>query len=139
MRPALLSPPGDALPSNPHRGVAGTLGLHATVVAALALATIVGARRPPPMSMMPVTVGIKVAEAAPPPPVLVRTGPALETVDASPSAPARFSTAGGFTFDTSRVRAHRGILFPFLTGELRFLDELRHSVETDRRRMHNPL
>lgn len=88
--------------------------------------------------MMPVTVGIEVVEAAPPPPVLVRTGPELDTVDASPSAPARFSTAGGFTFDTSRIREHRNILFPFLTGELPFLDELRQGAETDRRRLHIP-
>ena len=89
--------------------------------------------------MMPVTVGVEVVEAAPPPPVLVRTGPELDTVDASPSAPARFSTAGGFTFDTSKIRTHRNILFPFLTGELPFLDELRQGAETDRRRLHNPL
>lgn len=88
--------------------------------------------------MMPVTVGIEVVEAAPPPPVLVRTGPELDTVDASPSAPARFK-ASGFTFDTSRIREHRNILFPFLTGELTFLDELRQGAETDRRRLRNPL
>ncbi len=88
--------------------------------------------------MMPVTVGIEAVEAAPPPPVIVRTGPELDTVDASPSAPARFSTAGGFTFDTSRIREHRNILFPFLTGELPFLDELRQGAETDRRRLHIP-
>jgi hypothetical protein len=135
----MLSPRGDVLPSNPRRGLAGTLGLHATIAAALVLATILGARRQPQLSMMPVTVDAKVAEAAPPPPVLVRTGPALDTVDASPSAPAVFSTANGFTFDTSRIRAHRNILFPFLTGELSFLDELRQNVETDRHRLRSPL
>lgn len=118
MRPALLSSPADALPSHLGRGVAGTLGLHATVLAALVLATILGARPLPPTEMMPVTVGVKVVEAAQPPPVLVRTGPALEAVDASPYAPAVFSSAEGFTFDASRIRAHRNILFPFLTGRL---------------------
>ena len=88
--------------------------------------------------MMPVTVGVEVVEAAPPPPVLVRTGPELDTVDASPTAPVRFSTAGGFTFDTSRIREHRNILFPFLTGELPFLDELRQGADTDRHRLHVP-
>jgi hypothetical protein len=135
----VLSPRGDVLPSNPRRGVAGTLGLHVSVLALLAVATMAGVRRVPPASMMPVTVGVKVVEAAPLPPVFVRSGPALDTVDASPAAPALFSTADGFTFDTSRIRAHRNILFPFLTGELSFLDELRQSAETDRRRLHSPL
>ena len=139
MRPGLLAKPAEAIPSNPGRGAAGAAALHAAVAAALVLATILGARRLPPTSMMPVTVGVEVVEAAPPPPVLVRTGPELDTVDASPTAPARFSTAGGFTFDTSRIREHRNILFPFLTGELPFLDELRQGAETDRRRLHNPL
>lgn len=138
MRPALLSEPAGALPSNPGRGVAGALALHASVLAALVLATILSARQPSPAAMMPVTVGVKVVEAAPPPPVLVRTGPSLDTVDASPSAPAVFS-ADGFTLDTSRIRAHRNILFPFLTGELTFLDEIRRVAETDQRRLHNPL
>src|SRR6185436_14898413 len=138
MRPALLSQPSDGLPSNLGRGVAGTVGLHAGVVAALLLATILGAPRLPPASVMPVTVGLTVVEAAPPPPVLVRTGPTLDSLDTSPPA-AVFSTADGFTFDTSKVRAHRNILFPFLTGELTFLNELRQSAEADRRRLHNPL
>lgn len=120
------------------RGFAGTLGLHASVVAMLVLSTMLAVRRLPPVSIMPVTVDATVAAAAPPPPVLVRDGPALDTVDA-PSAPAVFSTADGFRFDTSRIRAHRDILFPFLTGELSFLDELRQNAETDRRRLHSPL
>jgi hypothetical protein len=136
MRPALLAPPSESLPSNLRRGAAGTVGLHASVVAALVVATLVGARQLPPTAMMPVTVGIKVVEAAPPPPVIARTGPSLD-VDASSSAPAVF-TAAGFTFDTSRIRAHRDILFPFLTGELTFLDELRRAAYADARRLHVP-
>jgi hypothetical protein len=104
----------------------------------LVLATSLAVRPLPPAAMMPVTVGVEVVEAAPPPPVLVRTGPELDTVDASPSAPARFK-AEGFTFDTSNIRAHRNILFPFLTGTLAFLDELRQGAEADRRRLHVPL
>jgi hypothetical protein len=138
MRPALLSQSSDGLPSNLRRGVAGTVGLHAAVAAALLLAMVLAAPRLPPASVMPVTVGLTVVEAAPPPPVLVRTGPTLDSVDTSPPA-AVFSTAGGFTFDTSKIRAHRNILFPFLTGELTFLNELRQSAEADRRRLHNPL
>jgi hypothetical protein len=107
------------------------------VLAALVLATVIGARRIPPAAMMPVTVGIEVVEAAPPPPVIARTGPSLE-VDASSSAPAVFS-AGGFMFDTARIRAHRDTLFPFLTGTLTFLDELRQAALTDARRLHAPL
>ena len=94
------------------RGFAGTLGLHASVVGLLALWTMLGRL----------------------PPVLVRTGQAFEMVEA-PSASPVFSAANGFTFDTSRIRAHRTILFPFLTGELSFLDELRQNLETDRRRL----
>lgn len=138
MRPALLSQPGDALPSSLQRGVAGTLGLHASVAAALILATVLAAPRLPPTAVMPVTVGVKVVEAAPPPPVLARTGPALSDVDASPFTAADF-TGASFTFDPSRIRAHRNILFPFLTGELTFLDEIRRIAETDQRRLHNPL
>jgi hypothetical protein len=138
MRPALLSQPADALPGSPRRGVAGTLGLHATVLVALVVATFLGAPRLPPTAMMPATVGAKVVEAAPPPPVLVRTGPLLETVDASSSAPAVFS-ADDFTFDTSRIRAHRNILFPFLTGELTFLGEMQRIAAAEQRRLHNPL
>jgi len=139
MRPALLlSKPADALPSHPRRGVAGTLGLHATVLAALVLATILSAPRLPPTTVMPVTVGLKVVEAAPPPPVLARTGPALSDVKAAPFTAAVFS-GSSFTFDPSRIRGHRNILFPFLTGELTFLGEIRQIAETDHRRLHNPL
>jgi len=139
MRPAaLLSPPADSLPAHPGRGVAGTLGLHASVLAALVAATILGAPRLPATVIMPVTVSAVVAEAAPPPPVLVRTGPTLGEIETS-SSPAAVFSKDGFTFDTSRIRAHRDILFPFLTGELTFLDEIRRIADADRRRLHNPL
>lgn len=138
MRPALLNEPDDALPSNARRGLAGTAVLHATLFAALVLATILGARRPPSFSVTTVTVGRAVAEVAPPPPVLVVTGPPLEAVDVMPPS-AGIATAEGFRYDTSRIREHRRVLFPFLTGRLPFLDELRAAAAADRRRLHNPL
>ena len=137
MRPALLSEPADALPSHPGRGVAGTLALHIGVAAALVAATILGVRQPP-LNMMPATVGREVVLVAPPPPVLVRTGPALEAVESIPPS-SGVTTADGFRYDTSHIREHRQLLFPFLTGALPFLAELRATADVERKRLRNPL
>jgi hypothetical protein len=136
MRPALLSEPADALPSHPGRGVAGTVALHVGVAAAF-VATTLGVRQPP-LNLMPATVGREVVLVAPPPPVLVRTGPALEAVESIPPS-SGVTTVDGFRYDTSHIREHRELLFPFLTGALPFLAELRATAETDRQRLRNPL
>ena len=73
-----------------------------------------------------------------PPPVLVVSGPRLEAVEAIPPS-AAFTTADGFSYDTSRIRLRREVLFPFLTGRLPVLDELRAATAADRQRLHNPL
>ena len=138
MRPALLSEPADALPSNARRGLAGTAVLHGTLFAALVLASVLAARRPVSVAVMPVTVGREVAEAAPPPPVLVYSEPRLTAVEALPES-AGVTTPEGFRYDTARIRERRGALFPFLTGRLPFLDELRAAAGADRRRLRNPL
>ena len=137
MRPALLSEPADALPSHPGRGAAGTVALHAALAAALVAATTLGVRQPP-LNMMPATVGREVVLVAPPPPVLVRTGPALEAVESIPPS-SGVTTADGFRYDTSHIREHRQLLFPFLTGSLPFLAELRASADVERTRLRNPL
>jgi hypothetical protein len=137
MRPALLSEPADALPSHPGRGIAGAFALHAGAAAALVVAAVLGVRQPP-LSMMPATVGRQVVLVAPPSPVLVRTGPTLEAVEAIPRS-SGVITADGFRYDTSHIREHRQLLFPFLTGALPFLAELRATADVERKRLRNPL
>jgi hypothetical protein len=143
MRPALLSAPAEALPSNPRRGLAGTVALHATMGAALVLATIAGSRLSPVSGREGTTAGGPLVVMVPPPasmppPVLIVSGPALGAVDAMPPS-AAFTTADGFSYDTSRIRLRREVLFPFLTGELPFLDALRAAAASERQRLHNPL
>jgi len=138
MRPALLCEPADALPSNARRGLAGAAVLHATLFAALVLDTTLAPRQPVSFAVMPVTVGRQVVEAAPPPPVLVYSEPQLRAVEALPES-AGIATPEGFHYDTSRIRERRGALFPFLTGRLPFLDELRAAAAIDRQRLRNPL
>jgi hypothetical protein len=137
MRPALLSEPADALPSHPGRGLAGAFALHAGVAAVLVAATLLGVRQPP-LGVVPATVGRAVVLVPPPPPVLVRTGPSLEAVASIPPS-SGVTTADGFRYDTSHIREHRQLLFPFLTGALPFLAELRATADVERTRLRNPL
>jgi hypothetical protein len=139
MRPALLTQPAAALPSNPRRGLAGTAVVHAAGLLLLLVAA--GARLAPVEGVGspdgPLVVLVPPPESVPPP-VLVVSGPALDAVDAMPpSTP--FTTADGFTYDTSRIRQRREVLFPFLTGRLPFLDQLRAAVDADRQRLRSPL
>ena len=143
MRPALLSEPADALPSNARRGLAGTALLHAMLAAALVLATVAGARLSPVPGRQGTTGSGPLVVAVPPPvslppPVLIVSGPALDAVDAMPPS-AAFTTAEGFSYDTSRIRLRREVLFPFLTGRLPFLDDLRAAAAKERQRLHIPL
>jgi hypothetical protein len=62
----------------------------------------------------------------------------LAAVEAMPPSSA-FTTVDGFRYDTSRIRQRREVLFPFLTGRLPFLDDLRAAAILDRRRLRNPL
>jgi hypothetical protein len=143
MRPALLTEPAAALPSNPRRGLAGTAALHALSVLVLLIATARaglspggggGARNPDG----PLVVMVPPPASLPPPALVVSSGPALEAVDAMPPSTA-FTTADGFSYDTSRIRLRREVLFPFLTGRLPFLDELRAASDAARQRLPNPL
>ena len=137
MRPALLTEPADDLPSNPRRGFAGTAALHAAGALVLLLVTA-GPRLSPVTSPDgPVVVLVPPPESLPPP-VIVVSGPRLEAIEAMPPS-AAFTTADGFTYDTSRIRQRREVLFPFLTGQLPFLDALRATAAAERQRLHNPL
>ena len=137
MRPALLSEPADALPANPRRGIAGTAALHATGILILLLAAAVP-RLAPVASPDGLAVELVPPPASLPPPVLTVSPLTLPAVDAMPPSGA-FTTADGFTYDTSRIRQRREVLFPFLTGRLPFLDDLRAAVAADRQRLHSPL
>jgi hypothetical protein len=137
MRPSLLSEPADAVPSNPGRGLAGTAVFHATLIAALVAAALAGAQLPT-LGVMPASAGPEVEMVAPPPPVLIVSGPPIEAVEALPPS-GGLATPDGFRYDTSRIRQHRQRLFPFLTGSLPFLDELRAAAAADRQRLRNPL
>ena len=142
MRPRLLSAPSDALPpSNRPAGAAAAAALHAAGVTLLLLVTA-GPRLAPaagdgtkPDRLVVVMVP---PPASLPPPVLVVSGPRLEAVETMPPS-AAFTTADGFSYDTSRIRLRGEVLFPFLTGRLPFLDELRVATAADRQRLHNPL
>lgn len=138
MRPALLSEPADALPSNPRRGLAGTAALHA---AGITLVLVAAATRLAPATSPDAGDLLVVAVPPPtslPPPVLTVTSVPLAAVDAMPPSSA-FTTADGFSYDTSRIRQRREVLFPFLTGRLPFLDDLRAAAARDRQRLRNPL
>jgi len=142
MRPALLSEPADDLPSNPRRGFAGTAALHAAGVLVLLMATA-GAGLSPGWGIAgspedPLVVMVPPPASLPPPVLVISSAPALEAVDAMPASTA-FTTADGFSYDTSRIRLRREVLFPFLTGRLPFLDELRAAAATERQRLQNPL
>jgi hypothetical protein len=142
MRPALLTEPTAALPSNPRRGFAGTAALHASVLVLLIITA--GARLSPGggggagSPDGPLVVMVPPPASLPPPVLVISSGPAFEAVDAMPPS-AAFTTADGFSYDTARIRLRREVLFPFLTGRLPFLDELRAAAAVDRRRLPNPL
>jgi hypothetical protein len=140
MRARFLSAPSVALPSNRPTGAAGAAAVHGAAVLLLLFLTtrpqlspLAGADASP----NPVVIAVPAPET-PPPPVLTVSGPRLEAVEAMPPA-AEFTTADGFTYDTSRIRQRREVLFPFLTGELPFLQDLRTASATDRQRLRNPL
>jgi len=142
MRPALLAEPADAVPSNVPTGAAATAALHAAGIMLLLLVTArphlaPAAAGDSAKADQPVVVMVP-PPASLPPPVLVVSGPRLEAVEAMPPSTA-FTTPDGFSYDTSRIRLRREVLFPFLTGRLPFLDELRAATATDRQRLHNPL
>jgi len=139
MRTRFLSAPSAALPSTRPTGAAAAAALHAAGIGVLLLLTA-GARLTPPTgseSASPLVVMVPRPESLPLP-VLVVSGPLLEAVEAMPPA-AAFTTAEGFTYDTSRIRQQREVLFPFLSGRLPFLDDLRHAAAAERQRLHNPL
>ena len=137
MRPALLIEPADDLPSNPRRGFAGTAVLHAAAALVVLLVTAGPRLAPVTRPDGPVVVLVPPPTSLPPP-VIVVSGPRLEAIEAMPPS-ATFTIADGFTYDTSRIRQRREVLFPFLTGQLAFLDALRATVAADRQRLHNPL
>ena len=139
MRARFLSAPSLDLPSSRPAGAAGAAVMHAVAIAVLVLA----ATRPPllpPAGNGPPSPAVV---AAPPPellpaPVLTVSSLRLEAIAAMPPA-AEFTTAEGFTYDTSKIRQRREVLFPFLTGELPFLRDLREASALDRQRLRTPL
>jgi hypothetical protein len=140
MRARFLSAPSVALPSNRPTGAAGAAAVHGVAVALLLFLTTrpqlslpAGADALPD----PVVVAVPPPETLPPP-VLTVSGPQLEAIEAMPPA-GEFTTAEGFTYNTSKIRQRREVLFPFLTGELPFLQDLRTASTTDRQRLRNPL
>jgi hypothetical protein len=142
MRPGFLSEAAAGLPAHPHRGLAGTAVVHGGVIALLLAAVA------PRVLSLPTGAGagpngprvelVPPPAALPPPVLVIGSGPALDAVDAMPPA-APFTTRDGFSYDTSRIRQRREVLFPFLTGRLPFLDELRATAARERQRLRNPL
>jgi len=139
MRARFLSAPSAALPSNRPIGAAAAAALHAAGIGVLLLVAA-GPRLVAPAGSegaSPLVVMVPRPESQPKA-VLVVSGPPLEAVAAMPPA-AVFTTADGFTYDTSRIRQRREVLFPFLSGRLPFLDEVRDASSAERQRLHNPI
>ena len=141
MRPRLLSAPSDALPSNRPAGAAAAAALHAAGVTLLLLVTA-GPRLAPAAGTARSRTGWSWSWCRRQPLCRRRC-----SSSADPGSrrwrqcrrPAAFTTADGFSYDTSRIRLRGEVLFPFLTGRLPFLDELRAAAAADRQRLHNPL
>src|SRR5512134_556436 len=129
----LLLPRGRSIVTQRAGGFGASIVLHAAAIALLIL------RSPADGIEAGLQGDVPLAIVTVPDDTLLPTDPAPDPQSDEPTRSERALALDTFTFDVEKIRRRRHSLFPFLTGDVLFVERVVEKTEVDPTALRNPL